>query len=146
MNYSKAPLGQAEIELAANIVRRKGGLNQQAWFETISLDESDQFPADQRCAYVCSYEPSSNRTFSGIAVLEEERLHDWKHIEGAQARIVPDEFVMAWEIAREDVEFIKALKKRGIDDPQKYSSKAGRQVILETRKSNKHESPMGTVG
>ncbi len=37
MNQLKAPLNEAEI-------RRDGGLDSAAWFETISLDESQQFP------------------------------------------------------------------------------------------------------
>jgi len=36
-----------------------------------------------------------------------------------QARIVPDEFAMACELARQDQNFLKALKKRGLDDASK---------------------------
>ena len=119
MNPVKAPLTKSEILLAAEIVRRDGGLDNEAWFETITLDESGHIPAPQRAAYVCCYEPSGNRTFSGIVPLEDASLHRWKQVDGAQARIVPDEFVMAWQIAREDAGFVEALKKRGIDDPSR---------------------------
>ncbi len=117
MNQAKAPLSQSEIILAAEIVRNNGGLDDEAWFETISLDESGFIPAPQRSAYVCCYEPASNRTFSGIVALDEAVLHRWKHVNSVQARIVPDETIMACQLAREDADLIDALEKRGIDDP-----------------------------
>lgn len=115
MKSLKAPLDDSEIRQAVAAVRRDGGLDASAWFETVSLDESGRLPR-HRSAYVCCYEPSSNRTFAGCVRLDTDNLHDWRHVEGAQARIVPDEFAMACEIARADPEFREALKKRGIDD------------------------------
>ncbi|MCP4766272.1 MAG: primary-amine oxidase [Gammaproteobacteria bacterium] len=115
MNQFKAPLNKAEINLAVRIVRRDAGLDPSAWFETISLDESGRFP-QHRGAYVCCYEPSSNRTLSGLVQFDSDTLHEWRHIEGVQARIVPDEFEMACDLAREDEAFLTALKKRGLDD------------------------------
>ena len=52
MNSLKAPLNETEIRQAVSVVRRDAGLDASAWFETISLDESGQFP-NQRGAYVC---------------------------------------------------------------------------------------------
>lgn len=113
------PLNQAEIALAAQIVRRDGGLDETAWFETISLDEPRGRGDGIRRAYVCCYEPSSNRTLSGIADLHNNALLDWHHIEGVQARIVYDESAMGCEIARNDPAFVAALARRGIDDPER---------------------------
>ena len=118
MNSLKAPLNEAEIDQVVSVVRRDAGLHESAWFETISLDESDRFP-DQRSAYVCCYEPVSNRTLSGLVLFDSDDLHDWKHLEGVQARIVPDEFQMACELARTDEQFLAALKKRGLDNASK---------------------------
>jgi len=115
MNHSKAPLNDAEIQQAVCVVWRDAGLDGSAWFETISLDESQRFD-DQRGAYVCCYEPASNRTMSGVVLFDSDSLHDWRVVEGAQARIVPDEFAMACELARSDPGFLAALKKRGLDD------------------------------
>ena len=115
MNKLLAPLDDAEIRQAVSVVRRDAGLDQSGWFETISLDESGRFD-NARAAYVCCYEPSSNRTLSGIVRLDTDELHDWHHVEGMQARIVPDEFEMACELARKDQEFVAALKSRGIED------------------------------
>jgi primary-amine oxidase len=115
MNHSKAPLNDSEIRQAVRVVWRDAGLDGSAWFETISLDESQRFD-DQRGAYVCCYEPASNRTMSGIVLFASDSLHDWQVVEGAQARIVPDEFAMACELARQDEAFLAALKLRGLDD------------------------------
>ncbi len=111
------PLTDIEISLAADTVRRDGGLDDGAWFETISLSESHARDRAPRHAYVCCYEPCSNRTFAGLVALEDGKLLDWRHIEDVQARIIPDEFAAACEIARNDPDFIAALKRRGIDDP-----------------------------
>ena len=42
MNHAKAPLDDAEIRQAAAIVRRDGGLDESAWFETVGLDVGDR--------------------------------------------------------------------------------------------------------
>jgi len=115
MNQSKAALNDTEIQQAVRVVLRDAGLDSSAWFETISLDESQRFDG-QRGAYVCCYEPVSNRTLQGIVLFDSDDLHDWLVVEGAQARIVPDEFQMACELARVDEGFLAALKLRGLDD------------------------------
>jgi len=115
MNPLKVPLNESEIRQAVQVVRRDAGLDPSAWFETISLDESGRFPR-QRGAYVCCYEPSSNRTLNGLVQFDSDTLHNWRHIEGAQARILPEESEMACELAREDEDFLAALRKRGLDD------------------------------
>jgi len=118
MNPLKTPLTEAEIRQAVSVVKRDAGLDDSAWFETISLDESDRLPG-KRSVYVCCYEPASNRTLSGLVLLESDELHDWQHLEGVQARIVPDEFLMACELARNDERFLAALRKRGLEDASK---------------------------
>ena len=113
------PLTQSEIKLAVAVIKRDAGLDAGAWFETIAPDESQGRQPASRCAYVCCYEPCSNRTFAGIVDLEQKVLDSWDHLEGVQARIVPDEFEMACRLAREHPEFVEALKARGVDDPQR---------------------------
>ena len=123
MKHANAPLNQTEITNVVTVTRNMGGLDKTAWFETISLDESGHFP-EQRSAYVCCYEPSSNRTFTGIVLFEPESLQNWQHVEGVQPRISPDEFEMACELARKDENFLTALKKRGLEDAS--------QVLIES--------------
>jgi primary-amine oxidase len=132
MNHLKAPLNETEINLAVDIIKSEGGLDNSAWFETITLDESDSHPG-QRAAYVCCYEPVSNRTFAGYVVFETAKLHNWRHIEGVQARILPDEFLMACELARNDANFLQALKLRGIEDASR--------VLIESWSAGNFGSP-----
>lgn len=118
------PLTAQEIVQAAEIISRDSGLNTSAWFETITLEEprspvrnSDALQTKEpRRAYVCCYETSSNRTLNGIVNLDEDRIESWQHVEGAQARIVPEEFTAGDALVKQDPRFIEALKKRGITD------------------------------
>ncbi|MEM7069921.1 MAG: primary-amine oxidase [Pseudomonadota bacterium] len=118
MSALKNPLDALEISTAVETVKREGGLDESAWFETVSLDESGKFP-DQRSAYVCCYEASTNRCFTGIVLINEKSLHRWQHQAGVQPRITPDEFAMACELARSDPDFLQALAKRDIHDASK---------------------------
>lgn len=118
------PLDGEEIAKATAIVRRDGGLDAGAWFETIALEEPDKAavrafkPGGElaRRAFVCCYEPSSHRTMDGVVDLKAQELIRWQQREGMQARIVMDEFNEGSRIAREDPCFIAACAKRGITD------------------------------
>ncbi len=118
------PLSGEEIAAAAAIVRRDGGLDETAWFETIGLDEPDKAEVRRftpgtpfaRKAFVCCYERSSNRTFDGVVDLRAGRLERWRHVPGVQARIVGDEFLEGGRIACADPGFIAACARRGITD------------------------------
>jgi primary-amine oxidase len=112
------PLSPVEIERAAAIVRGRGGLSEAAWFETIALAEPDRnAPANpRRRAFVCCYDPAAGETWDGIADLAAGELLSWQHVEGAQARIVADEFAMGGEIAKADPRFKEACARRGITD------------------------------
>ena len=112
------PLSPVEIERAAAIVRGHGGLSEAAWFETIALAEPDRnAPANpRRRAFVCCYDPAAGETWDGIADLAAGELLSWQHVEGAQARIVADEFAMGGEIAKADPRFREACARRGITD------------------------------
>jgi len=76
------PLDEQEITKAVKIVNDQADLDDSAWFETITLEEPDKdglrsLESEQkitRRAYVCCYEPSSNRTFRGIANIDSENL------------------------------------------------------------------------
>ncbi len=115
------PLNEGEIATAATVIKEQSGLDETGWFETITLQEprTKTHGQDGRFAYVCCYEPSSNRTLAGIVDLTGRKLLDWQHVPGVQARIVPDEFARGDEIAKADPDFLAALAKRGITDASK---------------------------
>jgi primary-amine oxidase len=118
------PLNSEEIAAASAIVRREAGLDASAWFETIGLAEPDKAEVRAfqpgkpfaRKAFVCCYEPSSNRTYDGIVDLRAGTLERWRHLEGMQARIISDEFLEGGRVACADPDFIAACAKRGITD------------------------------
>lgn len=112
------PLSPVEIERAAEIARRKGGLSEAAWFETIALAEPDRNAPEARlrCAFICCYDPAAGETWDGVADLDRGEFLSWQHVKGAQARIVADEFAMGGEIAKADPRFREACARRGITD------------------------------
>lgn len=120
MKHPLDPLSESEIANAAALVRGKGGLSSHAWFETIALHEPEKAELAQgnppRLAFVCCYDPHTGQTWDGMADLESGLLRNWRHVAGAQARIVSDEFVMGGEVAKADPRVIAALALRGITD------------------------------
>ena len=119
-NHPLDPLTAEEIETAVATVRRESGMDDTAWFETVTLDEPtrDERAAGppERRAYVCCYERSSNRTMRGLVRLSDGTLLNWDHVSGVQARIVPDEFAEGDKICKQDPRVVEALAKRGITD------------------------------
>jgi len=121
MKHPLDPLSADEIRCAVEVTRAQSGFDESAWFETITLDEPRQTilrtkPPANRCAYVCCYERSSNRTLRGVVDLISEELLQWDHIEGVQARIPPDEFSDAATFIKADPLFQAACAERGITD------------------------------
>lgn len=116
MTHPLDPLSADEIRTVVEIVRGQSGLDESAWFETITLEEPRRCTCSGRCAYVCCYEPSSNRTYRGLVRLAEGKLLDWEHVPGVQARIVPDEFALSDKIVKADPRFVEACARRGITD------------------------------
>ena len=121
------PLSKNEIHLAASVVRSKATLDHSGWFETITLHEPDKSLLNDpdvdvsrsarefsRCAYVCCYEPSSNRTWQGLVCLDSEAVLAWEHVPGVQARIVAEEFSAADRLVKADTRFREACALRGI--------------------------------
>jgi primary-amine oxidase len=120
MNHPLDSLGPEEITRAAQAIRKEGGLSGEAWFETIALHEPTKAALGtghaRRQAFVCCYDPATGETWDGIVELESSGLLQWRHVKGAQARIIADEFAMGGEIAKADPRFIEACRKRGIAD------------------------------
>ena len=119
------PLTAEEIQTAATCVQVQSGLDDNHFFETITLDEPtheemaafrEQGKEPLRRAYVCCYERSSNRTLRGLVDLRAGQLLSWDHVPGVQARIPPEEFAASDKIAKADPRVIEALAKRGITD------------------------------
>lgn len=120
MSHPLDPLGPDEILRAAEVARKQGGLSPSAWFETIALEEPEKTVSRSgtvpRCAFVCCYDPERGSTWDGVVELDRGQFLRWGKVEGAQARIVADEFAMGGDIAKADPRFIEACRKRGVTD------------------------------
>ena len=123
MNYPLDPLNDIEIAQAANCVREQGGLSAAAWFETIALHEPLKEDlannTTRREAFVCCYDPTCGETWDGVVELTTNKLKNWRHAVGMQARIGLDEFVMGGDVAKADPRFIAACALRGVTDMSK---------------------------
>lgn len=166
------PLSAEEIKTAAACVRDQAGMDRTYFFETITLDEPTHeemaaFRAEGlqplRRAYVCCYERSSNRTLRGCVDLSAEKLLNWDHVPGVQARIPPEEFAASDKIAKADPRVIEALAKRGITDMDKvlietwapgnfgYPEEEGRRIaychcwVINEAGDNRYGRPIGNL-
>ena len=86
LKHALDPLNATEIQCAVDVVRDNAGLDPSAWFETVTLHEPEKNSSpnpSNRKAYVCCYEPSSNRTLRGIVDLANGELLTWEHVEGS---------------------------------------------------------------
>ena len=77
-NPALAPLTREEIETVVSLVKSRSLIDDTGWFETITLDEPEPGPTNNdRNAYVCCYERSSNTTFQGLVSLSKNSVEEW---------------------------------------------------------------------
>jgi len=114
--HSLDPLTPAEVAAAARIVRATHDLGAGMRFETIVLCEPDGADAEDRRAFVSTYDIATGDLFEAIVSLTSGGVESWTPRPGAKPRIAPDEFLLAEQIAKADPRFIAALAKRGITD------------------------------
>jgi len=116
------PLSNAEIRAATQIFRASGRLPADARFSFLSLDEPAKEAvlhetATPRRAFAIVYDPAANRTYEAIADLSANRLASWKEVPGAQPPLGSADSGIADRIARSDPRWDKAMRARGISDP-----------------------------
>jgi primary-amine oxidase len=109
------PLSADEVAAAASIVRAAHDLGAGMRFETIVLREPAT-AADERCAFVATYDIATGNLFEAIVSLTAGTLASWTARPGAKPRIAPDEFLLAEKIAKSDPRFVAALARRGITE------------------------------
>ena len=119
------PLTAQEIVAASSILRRERRLDSRVRFETVVLKEPDKDevlsfrPGDpiRRNAFLVILDNEDGATYEAVVSLDSERVTGWKHIPGVQPRIMFDEFSECEAAVRTNPEFLAALRKRGISDP-----------------------------
>jgi primary-amine oxidase len=115
------PLSAAEIRQAVRIVNSSGRAPAGSRFSIIALKEPPKDAvlkgaAAPRRAFLVVYNYQSNQTFEAIANLTSGALDSWKPIPGAEAPVTGEDSDRAFQIARRDPQFMRALAERGIRD------------------------------
>src|SRR5437764_6968233 len=116
------PLSATEIRAATAIFRSSGRLPADARYSFLALDEP---PKDAvlrnadvpRRAFAIVYDPAANKTYEAVADFTANRLASWKEVPGAQPPLGSGDSGLADRIARSDPRWDKALRERGISDP-----------------------------
>src|SRR5919202_413032 len=118
------PLAAEEISSAAEILKNERGLGDSARFVFITLHEpskeelaawSPDNPLPREAAIVL-YEKSERTTYEAVVSLTEERVLDWRAVEGVQAPIMGEEFMACEEVVKNDPRWQEAMRKRGVED------------------------------
>jgi len=124
-----APLTEEEIRAAATLFRSSPRFPANAGFSIITLDEP---PKDKvlakadvpRRAFAVIYDRKANRTFEALANLSTHAVDSFQEIPGAQPAITGDDSEVADRIARDDPRWDRALRERGIGNPDSVGSMA----------------------
>jgi primary-amine oxidase len=115
------PLTASEIRQAVRIVNSSGRAPAGSQFSLIALKEPPkeavlkQSPTPRR-AFVVIYNYPNNQTFEAIANLTSGALDSWKLVPGAEAPVTGEDSGAAFEIARRDPRYARAMEERGIRD------------------------------
>ncbi len=119
------PLTASEIEEAVAILRAGRQLGPRVRFETVVLKEPakaavrDFAEGDviQRDVFLVVLDNEEEATYEGVVSLNDGKVTSWKHIPGAQPRIMFDEFSECEAVVKADPGFRAALAQRGITNP-----------------------------
>ena len=144
------PLSAEEISDATSLLKSERRLGSRVRFETVVLREPDKDavlgfrPGDPvpRSAFVVILDPDTASTYEAVVSLDERRVVSWDHVPGVQPRVMFEEFVECEAAVRANPEFLAAIGKRGITDPELvmvdpwsagnygYAEEEGRRLVL----------------
>ncbi|WP_214367008.1 primary-amine oxidase [Pseudonocardia sp. H11422] len=119
-------LSAAEIEEAVRVLRTEKQLHEGFRFATVDLVEPDKVvvrefapgdPIQVRVALVV-LDSKAHRAHRGVVDVGTGTVLEWTPLEGVQPAIMADEFEEAEQICKTDPDFLTALAKRGITDPE----------------------------
>ena len=118
------PLGPAEIEAAARILREERELGPSWRFVFIMLREPPKpllraWTPDTdlpREAFVVLRDRESRGTYEAVVSLTEERVLSFERKAGVQAQITFEEFMQCEDVVRSDPRWQEAMRARGVED------------------------------
>jgi primary-amine oxidase len=119
------PLTAEEIERAVTILRTEQQLPDSMRFSTVELHEPAKeavldwpVAVPPREAFAILLDRSTGTTFEAVVSLDAGEVVEWREVPDVQPRILAEEFVECEEMLKRDPQFMAALARRGITDPE----------------------------
>jgi primary-amine oxidase len=118
-------LSAEEITRAVAILRAERELADTVRFSTVELHEPSKsdvldWPLAgrvEREAFIIVMDRADGAVHEAVVALDAATVSEWRHIPGVQPRIMEEEFVGCEEMLKCHPEYLAALAKRGITDP-----------------------------
>jgi primary-amine oxidase len=118
------PLTENEIKMAVTVVKKDKSLTEFARFPNISLQEPDKQTvlnfkkgdAIPRQAFLVILEPRLNKTYEAIVDTKASKIISWQEVSTGQPPLLDEEYEILDQLAKADIRWQEAMKKRGIAD------------------------------
>ncbi|REJ57452.1 MAG: tyramine oxidase [Microcystis aeruginosa DA14] len=118
------PLTENEIKMAVTVVKKDKSLTEFARFPNISLQEPDKQnvlnfkkgDAIPRQAFLVILEPRLNKTYEAIVDTKAIKIISWQEVSTGQPPLLDEEYEILDQLAKADLRWQEAMKKRGITD------------------------------
>ncbi|MCA2692250.1 MULTISPECIES: primary-amine oxidase [unclassified Microcystis] len=118
------PLTENEIKMAVTVVKKEKSLTEFARFPNISLQEPDKQTvlnfkkgdAIARQAFLVILEPRLNKTYEAIVDTKASKIISWQEVSTGQPPLLDEEYEILDQVAKADIRWQEAMKKRGIAD------------------------------
>ena len=118
------PLTENEIKMAVTVVKKDKSLTEFARFPNISLQEPDKQTvlifkkgdAIPRQAFLVILEPRLNKTYEAIVDTKASKILSWQEVSTGQPPLLDEEYEILDQVAKADIRWQEAMKKRGITD------------------------------
>lgn len=118
------PLTENEIKMAVTVVKKDKSLTEFARFPNISLQEPDKQnvlnfkkgDAIPRQAFLVILEPRLNKTYEAIVDTKAIKIISWQEVSTGQPPLLDEEYEILDQLAKADLRWQEAMKKRGIAD------------------------------
>ncbi|MDQ6778819.1 MAG: primary-amine oxidase [Actinomycetota bacterium] len=119
------PLSAEEITRAVAVLRAERELADTVRFSTVELHEPSKanvldWPLAgpvEREAFIIVMDRADGAVHEAVVSLDAGTVTEWRHIPGVQPRIMEEEFVECEEMLKGHPEYLAALSKRGITNP-----------------------------
>jgi primary-amine oxidase len=119
------PLSPEEIRRAVALLRSEQELADTVRFSTVELHEPPKarvlaWPEDgpvERQAFAIVMDRADGAVHEAVISLDTGTVTEWRRLRGVQPRILAEEFVECEEMLKCDPDYLAALAKRGITDP-----------------------------